>query len=51
MNSSERISLIPEVTQTKPSAESAIEFNMYNIDNVLRRSKPLQQTKEGIGKE
>jgi len=24
---------------------------MYNIDNVLRRSKPLQQTKEGIGKE
>jgi len=51
MNSSERISLIPKVTQAKPIAESAIEFNMYNIDNVLRRSKPLQQTKEGIGKE
>jgi hypothetical protein len=51
MNSSERISLIPEITQKKSSAESPIEFNMYNIDNVLRRSKPLQHTKEGIGKE
>jgi len=48
MNSSERISLIPKDTESKPNPNIQNEFNMYNIDNILRRSKPLQKTKEGM---
>ena len=48
MNSSERISLIPENRESSLNPYNQNEFNMYNIDNILRRSKPLQETKEGM---
>ena len=48
MNSSERISLIPEDRESSLAPLNQNEFNMYNIDNILRRSKPLQETKEGM---
>ena len=48
MNSSERISLIPKVSEASLAPDNQNEFNMYNIDNILRRSKPLQETKEGM---
>ncbi len=41
MNSSERISLIPEDRESSLAPLNQNEFNMYNIDNILRRSKPL----------
>ena len=48
INSSERISLIPKVSEASLAPDNQNEFNMYNIDNILRRSKPLQETKEGM---
>ena len=45
----ERISKIPENTQSIKSSKKEVRFNMYNVDNVLRRSKPLQKTKEVLG--
>ena len=42
----ERISKIPENIQSIKASKKEVRFNMYNVDNVLRRSKPLQKTKE-----
>ena len=41
-----RISNIPENIQSIKASKKEVRFNMYNVDNVLRRSKPLQKTKE-----
>tara|TARA_B100001250_G_scaffold414180_1_gene451135 strand:- start:647 stop:2785 length:2139 start_codon:yes stop_codon:yes gene_type:complete len=46
----EKISKIPENTQSIKASKKEVRFNMYNVDNVLRRSKPLQNTKEVLGK-
>ena len=45
----ERISKIPENIQSIKASKKEVRFNMYNGDNVLRRSKPLQKTKEVLG--
>ena len=37
-----------EITETEP-LNALNEFNMYNLDPILRRSKPLQSTKESLG--
>ena len=44
-----RISNIPENIQSIKASKKEVRFNMYNVDNVLRRSKPLQKTKEVLG--
>ena len=44
-----RISNIPENIQSIKASKKEVRFNMYNVDNVLRRSKPLQKTKEVSG--
>ncbi len=44
----EKISEIPDTTLTTFLPKKETIFNMYNTDNVLRRSKPLQNTKEGL---
>ena len=36
----------PVKTSNSNPVETTNTFNMYNIDPILRRSKPLQQTKE-----
>ncbi|MCH1529888.1 MAG: molybdopterin-dependent oxidoreductase, partial [Gammaproteobacteria bacterium] len=41
-----RISNIPENIKSIKASKKEVRFNMYNVDNVLRRSKPLQKTKE-----
>ena len=41
-----RISNIPENIQSIKASKKEVRFNMYNVDNVLRRSEPLQKTKE-----
>ncbi|HJM71801.1 MAG TPA: hypothetical protein QF857_05725, partial [Gammaproteobacteria bacterium] len=46
----EKISKIPENIQSIKASKKEVRFNMYNVDNVLRRSKPLQNTKEVLGK-
>ena len=46
----EKISKIPEKVQSIKASKKEVRFNMYNVDNVLRRSKPLQNTKEVLGK-
>ena len=46
----EKISKIPENVQSIKASKKEVRFNMYNVDNVLRRSKPLQNTKEVLGK-
>ena len=45
----ERISKIPENKQSIKASKKEVRFNMYNVDNILRRSKPLQKTKEVLG--
>ena len=37
-----------EITETL-ALNALNEFNMYNLDPILRRSKPLQSTKESLG--
>ena len=37
-----------EMTETE-ALNTLNEFNMYNLDPILRRSKPLQSTKESLG--
>ena len=45
----ERISKIPENIQSIKASKKEVRFNMYNVDNILRRSQPLQKTKEVLG--
>ena len=45
----ERISKIPENKQSIKASKKEVRFNMYNVDNILRRSQPLQKTKEVLG--
>ena len=45
-DSNKRIEDIPKDSTSQFPKEMPI-FNMYNIDNMLRRSSPLQDTKEG----
>ena len=45
-DSNKRIADIPKDSTSQFPKEMPI-FNMYNIDNMLRRSSPLQDTKEG----
>ena len=43
------ISELPLKTAEKDALNSLNQFNMYNLDPILRRSKPLQSTKESLG--
>ena len=49
INNRNYINELPLETVKKDSLNSLNQFNMYNLDPILRRSKPLQSTKDSLG--
>ena len=49
INNPNYINELPLTTIKRKSLSSLNQFNMYNLDPILRRSKPLQLTKESLG--
>ena len=49
INNPNYINELPLKTTENDAINSLNQFNMYNLDPILRRSKPLQSTKESLG--
>ena len=49
INNPNYINELPLETAEKDALNSLNQFNMYNLDPILRRSRPLQSTKESLG--